>query len=425
MMPQFNFYLKDINSNIPTPIYLQSKFNYERLMLTAGEKILPLHWDLKGHRAIVKYNKEEYGPINFWLDKIEMSAKEIYRDILLSGDLPTALAIKTQLEIKFNLNPRPIIPVNKPKPPTLFEFIDKFIITETSNKLPGTIKVYNTSKKHLSNFCSLSNKTDLLFEEINADFYDEYIKYLNHLNFAKNSVGKQIKVLKTFLNAATDRGVNSNQFFKSKIFKKPTEEVDKIYLTDMEIDRIYKLDLNGEGSIETTRDLFIIACYTGFRFSDFTTLRKEHIDGEYIIKKTLKTKVKVVVPIHPVVRGILEKYNYELPHCIANTHANSQLKEIAERAKIISDIEIIKTIGGKSVRNVYKKWELVCTHTGRRSFATNAFLAGVPTISIMYITGHSTESVFMQYISIDELKNAEHIQSHIFFNKINFDLTVK
>ena len=144
------------------------------------------------------------------------------------------------------------------------------------------------------------------------------------------------------------------------------------------------------------------------------------IDDKFITKKTLKTKAKVVIPIHTVVKRILEKYNYELPHCIANTHANGQLKEIAERAKIDTDIEVIKTIGGKFDRKVYKKWELVCTHTGRRSFATNSFLAGVPAISIMMITGHATESVFMKYISIDELANAEHIQSHAFFNAENF-----
>ena len=420
MIPQFNFYLKDIHSANSTPIYLQSKFDYERLMLTAGEKIIPAHWDFDSKRAIVKFNRLEYPLINDWLDKIEMAAKDFYRSSKLQGLTPTAATIKEFLEVKFNLNPKPKVEIKKPVKLSLIGFIKKFIETETGNKLEGTIKVYKTSKKHLINFASIYGKTDIQFEEIDADFYDNYIQYLNNLNMAKNSVGKQIKVLKTFLNSATDRGINTNQFFKSKMFKKPTEDVDKIFLTDDEIKRITALDLFEQGSIEVTRDLFVIACYTGFRFSDFTTLKKEHIDDNYIIKKTLKTKARVVIPIHPVVRAILEKYNYELPNCISNTHANSQLKEIAEMAKINSDVEVIKTIGGKYERNVYKKWQLVCSHTGRRSFATNAFLAGVPAISIMMITGHATESVFMQYISIDELANAEHIQSHAFFNVVNF-----
>ena len=418
MIPQFNFYLKDINSKASTPIYLQSKFDYERLMLTAGEKILPDHWDFEAKRAILKFNRSEYSMLNDWLDKIEMAAKDFYRTTRLQGQIPTAALIKEYLEGKFNLNPKPKVEIIKPVKLGLFGFIDKFILT--SDKVIGTIQVYRTSKKHLMNFASITGKKEIEFEDIDADFYGNYIQYLNALNLAKNSVGKQIKVLKTFLNSATDRGINTNQFFRTKFFKKPTEEVDKIFLTDDEIQRIYKLDLSGQGSIEAVRDLFIIACYTGFRFSDFSTLEQSHITDSYITKKTLKTKTKVIIPIHPVVREILEKYNYILPKCIANTHANSHLKTIAEMAKINTEIEVIKTIGGKFERNVYKKWELVCTHTGRRSFATNAYLAGVPAISIMMITGHATESVFMKYISIDELANAEHIQSHAFFNTSNF-----
>lgn len=420
MTPQFNFYLKDIHSVNPTPIYLQSKFDYERLVLTAGEKILPFHWDFEAKRAITKFNRSEYSMMNDWLDKIEMAAKDHYRTCRLQGISPTAVTIKAFLEEKFNLNPKPPVIIEQPVKLSLLGFIDKFTESQKGDKLESTIKVYKTAKKHLINFANLHGMKDIQFEDINADFYDKYVQYLNSLNFAKNSVGKQIKILKTFLNNATDKGINTNLFFKTKLFKKPSEEVDKIFLTDEEIQRIYELDLTDEGSIEATRDLFVLACYTGFRFSDFSTLKREHIDDKFIIKKTLKTKAKVVIPIHTVVRRILEKYNYELPHCIANTHANGQLKEIAERAKINTDIEVIKTIGGKFDRKVYKKWELVCTHTGRRSFATNSFLAGVPAISIMMITGHATESVFMKYISIDELANAEHIQSHAFFNADNF-----
>jgi integrase len=419
MIPQFNFYLKDIHSKTATLIYLQSRFNYERLMLTCGERILPVHWDFENKRAIVKYNRLEYPSINDWLDKIEMAAKDHFRDCRLQGVFPTAANIKAHLESKFNLNPKPVIE-NQPTQPMLIEFVDKFIANETGKKARGSIQAYNTCRKHLAGYCAFYNKKDLHFDEINADFYDSYISYLNSLNFAKNTVGKQVKTLKVFLNSSVDRGINTNQFFKSKMFKKPTEEVDKIYITDEEIERIYKLNLGGEGSLETTRDLFIIACYTGFRFSDFSTLTKEHINDNYIIKKTLKTKTKVVIPIHPVVREILEKYQYTFPQSLTNAYANNRLKSIAKRAKLNDDIEIIKTIGGKPFRKVYKKWQLVCTHTARRSFATNAYLAGVPTISIMYITGHATESVFMQYISIDELKNAEHIQSHAFFNAKNF-----
>lgn len=421
--PEFHFYLKNVQSNVSTLIYLQAKFNKNRLMLTTGEKILPEHWDYGKQRAVIGKNRVEYSAINDWLNKVEMTAKEFFRNCRYDGIVPDAELIKNYLQKTLNINPEPIKvePVKKVII-SFFDFIDKYIEDEKNNKAIATIKVYKTTKNHLLNYCKVHGKKDILFDDIDATFYNTLIQYLNDLGLAKNSVGKQIKVVKTLLTAASDHGINKNQFHKSKIFKKPSEDVDKIYLQEEELQKIYALDLTQSKQLELTRDYLIIAAYTGFRFSDFTSLRKEHIDlaKNLISKITIKTKAKVVIPIHPVVKEILEKYNYQLPECVTNQHANRQLKEIAELAEINTDIEIIKTIGGSIVRKVFKKYELVSSHTGRRSFATNAFLAGVPAISIMKITGHSTESAFMSYICIDELENAQHIQNHQFFNDHTF-----
>lgn len=417
VMPLFNFYLKDVKAKKATPIYMQSKYNcYERLMLTTGEKILPEHWNPNTKRAIIKYNRLEYSAINDWLSKMEMAAKDYFRSCKFEGFIPTASQLKMHLEQKFNLNPKRPVVISKILPITVLSYIDKFITNEENNKSEGTIFVYKTCKRHLTGFLNFLGKKDINFEEIDEDFYTGFIQYLNNMNFARNTVGKQIKVLKTFLNAATERGINTNMFFKSKLFKKPIEDVDKIALSETEIQSIYSLNLSGEGSIEAVRDLFVVACYTGFRFSDFSTLTREHISENFITKTTLKTKAKVIIPIHPIVRDILKKYENNIPSAYTNAHANRLLKEIAKRAKINTDIEIIKTVAGKTVRNVYKKWELVSTHAGRRSFATNSYLAGVPAISIMKMTSHKSESVFLQYIRVSELENAEMIQGHAFFN---------
>ena len=59
-----------------------------------------------------------------------------------------------------------------------------------------------------------------------------------------------------------------------------------------------------------------------------------------------------------------------------------------------------------------EKWQLVSTHTARRSFATNMYLMGVPSITIMRITGHKTEKAFMRYIKLDEEQHAKIIALH-------------
>ena len=54
-----------------------------------------------------------------------------------------------------------------------------------------------------------------------------------------------------------------------------------------------------------------------------------------------------------------------------------------------------------------EKWEAVSSHTARRSAATNMFKAGIPSISIMKITGHKTETQFMKYIKVSKEENAD------------------
>lgn len=94
---------------------------------------------------------------------------------------------------------------------------------------------------------------------------------------------------------------------------------------------------------------------------------------------------------------------------------NTQIKLIARAAGITSTVQINETRGGKNVTRQVSKCELVTTHTARRSAATNMYLAGIPSISIMKITGHRTEKNFMKYIRITQAENAALIQSNRFF----------
>lgn len=74
-----------------------------------------------------------------------------------------------------------------------------------------------------------------------------------------------------------------------------------------------------------------------------------------------------------------------------------------------------KHIGGKVSQLYIEKCDAISTHTARRSFATNAYKAGVPTIAIMKVTGHKKESNFMKYIKVSAEENAEMLKSHPFF----------
>jgi integrase len=77
---------------------------------------------------------------------------------------------------------------------------------------------------------------------------------------------------------------------------------------------------------------------------------------------------------------------------------NKYLKETAE---IIGINQPIHTQEGPTPKS-----NLIQTHTARRTFATNAYIQGIPINFIMSITGHKTEKEFRKYIKIDDLKSA-------------------
>jgi integrase len=124
----------------------------------------------------------------------------------------------------------------------------------------------------------------------------------------------------------------------------------------------------------------------------------------------------VIIPLHKYVRNILKKHNGKIPQALSNPKMNLNLKHLGTLAKINDAVETSITKGGKLVKNSISKNKLICTHTARRSFATNLYMAGVPSITIMKITGHQTEKSFLRYIRISQEENANKLLDHPFFN---------
>lgn len=309
------------------------------------------------------------------------------------------------------------------KPVTLFEFIDHFI-KQAENAInpktgqPLSLRVrrdYKTTFDHIKAFAG-NRKID--FDDIDMDFYGGFVKYLetvpkvNGKPYKANTVGKFIKNLKVFLNKATEEGINKSKRYKSRNFVKIQVDADNIYLDDGDLAKLQNLDLSEKPHLEKVRDLFLVGCWTGLRFGDLTRIRPENIkDGRITIKQS-KTKDDVVIPLHQVVISILEKYEGSLPPAISNQKTNNALKVIAQMAGIEGYKTITETRGGIERAIKKNRFELISTHTARRSFATNLYKSGFPSQSIMKITGHKSESAFLKYIKVTPEEHAQLLSNH-------------
>lgn len=168
------------------------------------------------------------------------------------------------------------------------------------------------------------------------------------------------------------------------------------------------------------RDIFLVGCYTAQRFSDYSTINEGNIrtleNGQQVIDlKQQKTGNHVVIPVRPELQAILEKYDNRLPRTYEQK-VNHLIKEIAREAGITEKVEVSYIENGEKKSRLVEKCDLVKTHTARRSGATNMYLAGIPTIAIMKVTGHKTEREFMKYIKITEEQTALELMSHPYFS---------
>ncbi|MEJ7821360.1 MAG: site-specific integrase [Chitinophagaceae bacterium] len=413
ILPEPRFYLKDKNSKEPTLIVMQAKYNGQRIYLSAVEKVNPIDWDFDKQRAIITRRNLANASINIWLDKMTLDFKTIFRNCLLEEIEPTAILITQKLQEKLNLtNTQPLIPIGKE---TLFLFIEKYIQECSGYKSQSTIKTYQSTFKHLKNYSKLLSK-ELDFEDITHDFRNKFIRYLQNLGSGKNTEGKHIKEIKVFMNEATERGLNFNLDFRSKSFSKPSESATKVFLSMQEIEKLVDLDLSYCKTKEIVRDYFIISSMSSLRYSDVIDIKEENIKNDAIHIITKKTGEQVIIPLSPWIKNIFIKYNYRFEKKIpCNQIFNKVIKEVCKIAGLNEQITITKTIGGVKKTIVYMKYELISSHSARRSFVSNCILAGIGIPQIQLITGHRSLKTLSLYVRINQVQNAERLANHSFF----------
>ena len=380
-----------------------------------GATVLIDNWDKDKKRVKNRSTILDRHEINNLITNLIKHFEDFTNENLKNGYTPNYSEVKNHFDGYFTkAEPEP-----EQKNDTLFSYIDYIIDRpETKRNLKeGSIKNYRLTKTFLKRFNDEVYPID--FDSINLDWYNDFVEWCELQNLSKNYIGKHIKTLKTFMNNAIEDGKTDNEQFKSSSFKILKEDADNIYLTIDELYKLWELDLSKEPRKENARDLFLIGAFTGLRVSDYNNIKPENLtqkNGVEMIKiKTKKTGKVVAIPLHPIVKEILNKNNGNPPQRIPDQKINELIKDVSESAGIDEISYTTITRGGKEITKKQYKFELVKTHTARRSFCTNAYDSDIPTLDIMAISGHTSEKTFLKYIKITPEQHAIRMSKHSFF----------
>ena len=378
-MPSINFYLKDPKASKETRIYLQTLYAGKKCKYTTNVRVLPAEWNFKKQR-IKATNRSRNHKLNSLLHEIESNASDCYNNLIGSGVPFTPINFRLALDNS----------LNQTKSIEFFEFFEDYIKNQ-KELAKSTITDYNQTLSTLRLF-EKEEKYKVLFSSITLEFYDKLKGFImDNQGYSINTFGKRIKVLKTIMRASKDRELHNNADYEKRDFKVLSRTYKKPYLKLEEIDLIYKCDLNKKH--DKYRDMFLLLCNLGIRISDLPQINKGNIakiKGTNTISiKMRKTNKQVTIPINPIAMQIIEKYNYELPN-VSEQILNKEIKNICKIAGLDRKF--------KNEKETSKLHDIVTSHDGRRSFATNCYLSGIPASQIMEITGHKTESSFLRYI---------------------------
>jgi integrase len=406
-MATINFLYRSTKETANLSLRLLFRFNDTDFVFGANtqENVSKDYWTKqhkKKSKDILISNKQ--ADLNSKLNKIENRILKTFD--IVNPDEVTKDWLQTEINNYYN-------PPQQAKsvPIELIKYLDHYSDVKRNDVTENTVKKFNVIKQLLLRYQTKCKKK-LMIIDVDANFKTDFEKYCESQSYAHNTIARAMRFIKTLCNHAKQNGIETSYQLDS--IKVKYIKVDSIYLTPQELEKIETIEKSKlTDSLENAKDWLIISCYTGQRVSDFMRFTKEMIryekNKEGVLRPLIeftqkKTGKDMTVPLHPKVMEILEKRNGEFPYKIADQNYNDYIKtvcRIAEITQLVQGSKRLETAPDSGIfrkeTKQFQKCDLVSSHIGRRSFASNNY-GTIPTSFLMYVTGHSTEAMFLTYI---------------------------
>lgn len=421
-------------------IQMHVTFNCQRLVVSTGCQLSSLEsWDNKTQLVCQGYigpKGETDISINTELRRLRDEMETVFKYFEVNDVSPSVKQVLDKYMERLNgTKPKATEQtLRKNTEPKFFEVFQLFV-SECGDKnawTKATFEKMTALKEDLTTF----NK-NVGFSDLTESGLTAFVKYLREEKILKtprkkkgdredydqediiglknSTIQKKLEYLSWFMNWATEQGYNTNMAYKKFRPALKTTQRRVIYLDKKELAQLKSFNIpQDKGYLENVRDVFLFCCFSGIRHSDVFNLKRSDIKDNHFEITTVKTADSISIELNSVTREILDKYKeFTFPEdkalpVISNQPMNRDLKELCRLAGINEQVRVTTYKGNQRKDEIKQKWELIGTHTGRRTFIVNCLSLGIAPNVVMKWTGHADYKSMKPYIDIvDAIKVSE------------------
>ena len=278
------------------PVFLQFWYKGQLLRVFTGEHCNPEDWDPDSER--VKPDVSGAEEINRLFRSMESEVFTLVRQIK---------TVRKQVNIKYLKDNLTFL---NDKEKDFFSIWEEFIRVGFTEKRwgQGMVRRLEILKMHLKN---INKKYRIVFGTINEKFYKVFLEYHNLQGFNSNYSSRNLELFRCFMNWASAEGYTHNLTYKK--FRSPADQklnYKELFLSETELIDLYLLEPEGT-ILDTVRDMFCFACFTGLRYSDIIKLEKANFDDNKLAILRTRPALKIEVPLTNLARLIADKYMNE------------------------------------------------------------------------------------------------------------------
>lgn len=391
---------------------LSVRFYHNRLDLTVALNVMLMdsEWDL-GNQIVIGNNE-----VTIALQELKTAILRQYNIDFCKGVLVDKVWLQKVIKTSFMRPKEEVSLVNPSHTIYATDFASWWLETKSSDWVVSSKKKMDLPlKNQYKKFVELLKVYEkeigekLQLRNIRISDIKSFVDFLETENYNVSTIERQVGRFRFFLNRALENDIEISMSFKQRIYFEKDDEIEGVYLNEREIQKIVDYDFSDNYELNVTKQNFIIGIHTGLRVSDFLKLDTSNMSDGVFKVRTKKTGAKVVIPMHPEVKKVLD-YNFgNLPPKVSKTDFNIYIKTICQLCEI--DYLVYGKLFDKDIKRkkigYFKKYQLISSHVCRRSFATN-YYGKVDDAVIKSICGWSKKSSQLEhYNKTTKLEYAE------------------